>query len=158
MAVTSRHWNEMLLFWKDSENLLEATLDMDEDAVARQIEKIHSEYVSVIQYHDENSLSSVLTIAYLSAMKYYFKPIRELPTGRGFADFVFIPKSEYKKDYPALVVELKWNQNTETALEQIRNKKYPSSILEYTGDILLVAINYDKKSKEHVCLIEKYDK
>lgn len=158
MAVTSRHWNEMLLFWQESENLLEATLDKDGDAVARQIEKIHSEYVSVIQYHDENSLSSVLAIGYLSAMKYYFKPVRELPTGRGFADFVFIPKSEYKKDYPALVVELKWNQNTETALEQIRNKKYPSSILEYTGDILLVAINYDKKSKEHVCLIEKYDK
>lgn len=158
MAVTSRHWNEMLLFWQESENLLEATLDKDGDAVARQIEKIHSEYVSVIQYHDENSLSSVLAIAYLSAMKYYFKPVREFPTGRGFADFVFIPKSEYKKDYPALVVELKWNQNTETALEQIRNKKYPSSILEYTGDILLVAINYDKKSKEHVCLIEKYDK
>lgn len=158
MAVISRHWNEMLLFWQESENLLEATLDKDGDAVARQIEKIHSEYVSVIQYHDENSLSSVLAIGYLSAMKYYFKPVRELPTGRGFADFVFIPKSEYKKDYPALVVELKWNQNTETALEQIRNKKYPSSILEYTGDILLVAINYDKKSKEHVCLIEKYDK
>lgn len=158
MAVTSRHWNEMLLFWQESENLLEATLDKDGDAVARQIEKIHSEYVSVIQYHDENSLSSVLAIGYLSAMKYYFKPVREFPTGRGFADFVFIPKSEYKKDYPALVVELKWNQNTETALEQIRNKKYPSSILEYTGDILLVAINYDKKSKEHVCLIEKYDK
>lgn len=133
-------------------------MDKDGDAVARQIEKIHSEYVSVIQYHDENSLSSVLAIGYLSAMKYYFKPVREFPTGRGFADFVFIPKSEYKKDYPALVVELKWNQNTETALEQIRNKKYPSSILEYTGDILLVAINYDKKSKEHVCLIEKYDK
>lgn len=158
MAVTSRHWNEMLLFWQESENLLEATLDKDGDAVARQIEKIHSEYVSVIQYHDENSLSSVLAIGYLSAMKYYFKPVRELPTGRGFADFVFIPKSEYKKDYPALVVDLKWNQNTETALEQIRNKKYPFSILEYTGDILLVAINYDKKSKEHVCLIEKYDK
>lgn len=158
MAVTSRHWNEMLLFWQESENLLEATLDKDGDAVARQIERIHSEYVSVIQYHDENSLSSVLAIAYLSAMKYYFKPVREFPTGRGFADFVFIPKSEYKKDYPALVVELKWNQNTETALEQIWNKKYPSSILEYTGDILLVAINYDKKSKEHVCLIEKYDK
>lgn len=158
MAVDSRQWKEMLLFWRESENLVEATLDMDGDAVAGQIEKIHNEYVSVIQYHNENSLSSVLTIGYLSAMKYYFKPVRELPTGRGFADFVFIPKSEYKKDYPALVVELKWNQNVQTAMEQIRDKKYPASILEYTGDILLVAINYDKKSKEHVCLIEKYNK
>lgn len=52
-------------------------------------------YTSVIQYHDENSLSSVISIAYLSAMQYYFKPVREMPTGRGFADFVFLPKPEY---------------------------------------------------------------
>ena len=49
-----------------------------------EIEKVHEEYTSVIQYHNENSLSCVLTIAYLSTMQYYFKPIRELPTGRGF--------------------------------------------------------------------------
>lgn len=76
--------------------------------VAEGIEKIHMEYASVIQYHNENSLSSVLTIAYLSTMQYYFKPVRELPAGRGFADFVYIPKTEYKADYPALVVEQKW--------------------------------------------------
>ncbi len=91
-------------------------------------------------------------------MQYYFKPVRELPTGVGFADFVFIPKPEYKNAYPALVVELKWNKSTETALQQIKNKKYPESILNYTGNILLVAINYDKSRKEHQCLIEKYKK
>lgn len=116
------------------------------------------EYASAIQYNNENSLSSVLTIAYLSAMQYYFKPVRELPTGRGFADFVFLPKPEYIQDYPALVVELKWNQNAQTALEQIRDKKYPASIEAYTGDILLVGINYDKKSKKHQCRIEPYIK
>ena len=76
----------------------------------------------------------------------------------GFADFVFIPKPEYKNVYPALVVELKWNKNAQTALQQIKSKRYPDSILNYTGDILLVAINYDKISKEHQCLIEKYKK
>ena len=157
-AVESKKWNEMLILQLNSENLLDATLDMDGEAVAEEIEKIHNEHVSVIQYNNENSLSSVLTIAYLSAMQYYFKPIREFPTGRGFADFVFIPKPEYKNDYPALLVELKWNQNAQTALTQIKTKKYPSSILNYTGDILLVGINYDKKSKEHQCLIEKYEK
>lgn len=157
IAVESRPWNEMLLLQHESEKLLDATLDMNGDVVASQIEKIHNEYVSVIQYHNENSLSNVLTIAYLSAMQYYFKPVRELPTGRGFADFVFIPKPEYKNNYPALVVELKWNQNVQTAMQQIKNKKYPTSILNYTGDILLVAINYDKNSKEHQCVIEKYE-
>lgn len=70
------------------------TLNLDAEAVAAAIEKIHMEYAASITYNDENSLSSVLTIAYLSAMKYYFKPIRELPAGRGFADFVYIPKRE----------------------------------------------------------------
>ena len=157
-AVESRGWNEMLAFQQDSEHLLDATLDMDGMAVAAQIGKIHNEYVSVIQYHNENSLSSVLTLAYLSAMQYYFKPIRELPTGRGFADFVFIPKPEYSASYPAMVVELKWNKDSATALQQIKDKQYPESILNYTGDILLVGINYDKGTKEHQCMIEKYEK
>lgn len=157
-AVESKHWNEMLKFQQESENLLDATLDMDGEAVGTQIEKIHNEYASSIQYNNENSLSSVLAIAYLSAMQYYFKPIRELPAGRGFSDFVFLPKPEYRGDYPALIVELKWNQNAQTALKQIKDKKYPSSILTYTGDILLVGINYNKDTKEHQCLIEKYEK
>lgn len=157
-AVESRPWNEMLLFQQESEKLLDATLDRDCIAVANQIEKIHTEYTSVIQYHNENSLSSVLTIAYLSAMQYYFKPVRELPTGRGFADFVFLPKLEYKSDYPALVVELKWNKNANTALKQIIDRNYPASIAQYTGNILLVGINYNKDTKEHECAIEEYRK
>lgn len=73
----------MLAFQQESENLLDATLDMDGDAVAEAIEKIHSEYTSTVQYNDENSLSSVLAIAYLNSMQYYFKPVRELPTAWG---------------------------------------------------------------------------
>ncbi len=157
-AVESKSWNEMLIFQQTSEEILNATLDMDTEEVADQIEKIHSEYASVIQYNDENSLSSVLAIAYLSAMQYYFKPIRELPTGRGFADFVFLPKPEYRNYYPALVVELKWNKSAKSALQQIKDRKYPASIEQYTGDILLVGINYDKKTKEHECVIEQYEK
>lgn len=65
-------------------------------------------------------------------------------------------RTEYKTDYPALIVELKWNQNAQTALQQIKNKKYPASITNYTGEILLVGINYDKGIKEHQCKIEKF--
>ena len=155
-ATKKTKWNELQEFEYQSEQLLEATLDREETLVADYIEQIHMEYASAIQYHNENSLSSVFTIAYLSAMKYYFKPIRELPTGRGFSDFVFIPKEEYRVDYPALVVELKWNKSAHTALQQIKDKKYPESLLQYTGNILLVGINYDKKSKAHECVIEEY--
>ena len=69
-----------------------------------------------------------------------------------------IKKPEYKADYPALIVELKWNQKAQTAIQQIKNKKYPTAIEKYTGDILLVGISYDKNCKEHQCLIEKYEK
>ena len=154
-AVESKKWDEFYLFEQESENLLDAVLDMNCEKAAEQVEKIHSQYASVIQYNNENSLSSVLTIAFLSSMQYYFKPVRELPTGRGFADFVYIPKPEYRGEYPALVVELKWNKNVETALHQIKNKNYTEALSDYTEDILLVGINYDKASKRHECLIER---
>ena len=70
-----------------------------------------------------------------------------MPTERGFSDFVFIPKKEYANEYPALVTELKWNKNAQTALNQIKEKQYPQSLLQYTGQILLIGINYDKKQK-----------
>ncbi|MDY3767269.1 MAG: AAA family ATPase [Lachnospiraceae bacterium] len=157
-ATKRKKWNELIEFQRESENLLDATLAMDGEAVAEKIEKIHTEYASTIQYNNENSLSSVLTIGYLSAMQYYFKPIRELPAGRGFADFVFIPKAEYIQEYPALLAELKWNKNARTAIDQIKEKKYPSALEDYTGNVLLIGINYDKKSKQHQCVIEKFTK
>ena len=42
IAVESKRWNEMLQFQQESEKLLNATLDMDSDTVAAQIEKIHN--------------------------------------------------------------------------------------------------------------------
>ena len=154
-AVEETQWNEFFDYQKLSRGILAATLDMDAEAVAELIEKVHQEYASVIQYNDENSLSSVLTIAYLSSMQYYFKPVREMSLGRGFADFVFIPKHRYADYYPALVVELKWNRDVTTAISQIKEKRYAESLQDYAGELLLVGINYDKKTKEHSCKIEK---
>ena len=68
---------------------------------------------------------------------------------------MYIPKPIYKEDYPALLVELKWNKSAETALQQIKEKRYAESLQDYAGEILLVGINYDKKTKEHNCSIEK---
>ena len=153
-AISTMNWHGVADSVESSRKLLESLWAMDADAVAAGVEKAHEE-ISILQYNDENSLSSVLTIAYLSSMQYYFQPVRELPTGRGFADFVYLPKPEYRTSYPALLVELKWNKSTDTAIEQIWDKKYPDSILEYTGNILLVGINYNKKTKEHECRIEK---
>lgn len=82
--------------------------------------------------------------------------IRELPTGKGFADIVFLPHKY--SDKPAMVVELKWNQSVETALSQIKDKQYVNALEKYSGEILLVGINYDKESKKHQCSIEKHRK
>lgn len=158
VAVENTRWNEFLDFQRTSDELLQATLDGEAEIVAKTLEKIHTEYVPAVAYNNENSLGSVIAIAYLASMQYYFKPVREMPSGRGFADFVYIPKPEYISEYPVLVIELKWNKNTETALKQIKDKQYPESFGDYTGDILLIAVNYDKKTRKHECQIEKYEK
>ena len=80
-----------------------------------------------------------------------------MPTGKGFADICMIPRKEHL-DKPAVVIELKWNKSTDGALEQIKEKNYGSALKEYQGKMLLVGINYDKKTKKHECVIEKLKK
>ena len=106
--------------------------------------------------NDENSLSCTINLAFYFAREYY-TIVRELPTGKGFADVCMIPRKRYV-DKPAIVIELKWDKSAVGALDQIKEKQYCDSIKEYTGNILLVGINYDKDSKKHTCLIEEYSK
>ena len=94
-------------------------------------------------------------MAYYSAKAYYMNPLMELPSGKGFADVVYLPRRSVDK--PALVVELKWNRSAEGAIAQIQKRKYASWIENYTGGILLVGISYDEK-KGHTCRIEKHMK
>ncbi len=91
--------------------------------------------------------------ALISAFRYYHKPIREFPAGKGFADIVYLPRTKHP-GRPVIVVELKWDKSAEAAVAQIRKKQYPESLREYSGEILLVGIDYDKKTKEHACVIE----
>ena len=136
-----------------SEKLLKATLSMDEKAVAQMIQEVHMQTSSSLVYNNEISLSSVISLAYYTACKDYTL-IRELPSGNGFADIVFLPKRTSLN--PALVLELKWDKTAEGAINQIKRNKYVSVLNEYKGNVLLVGINYEKKSKRHQCKIEKY--
>ena len=153
-AARRKKWNELTELYIKSEELLQVTLDMDAEKVAELVEVFHMDYASALQYHNENSLSSVLSIAYLSAMQYYFKPIREMPAGKGFADLAFLPRKEYP-ELPALLLELKWNKSAEAAIRQAKDRKYLKAFESYTGEVLLVGINYSKKEKQHHCIIEK---
>lgn len=135
-----------------SDRLLQATLEMDGEAVARGIDIAHMKNTSILSYNDENALSCVIALAYYSARKDYTL-IRELPTGKGFADIVFLPRKEL--DRPALLVELKWVRSAQGAIDQIKERRYAGALLEYQGDVLLVGVNYQKKTKAHSCKIEK---
>ena len=150
-AVKANNWAHVAEALSKSKQLLQATLDGDEEAVAEGLKRVHSENTSILSYNNENSLSCAINIAYYAAHNDYIF-MRELPSGKGFADIVLIPRKNV--DSPAIVIELKYNQDADTAIDQIRRKEYPESVRAYTNNILLVGINYDKKEKRHTCRIE----
>lgn len=153
-AVKSRGW-QIAGAISNSKKLLKATLAGDTDYVAAAIDKAHDENTSILSYNNENSLACVLTIAYLYAQNYYIGH-RELATGKGYADLVLIPRRNVDK--PAIILELKYQSEVDAAIAQIKRKKYVSKIEQYTGNILLVGINYDRKAKSHTCIIETVTK
>ena len=151
-AIKATSWEPLVKTIQNSKNLLDATIAGNEQAVASAIDVAHDENTSILAYNDENSLACVLTVAYIWARNEYVIH-REYATGKGYADLVMIPRRNVSK--PALVIELKFNHSADTAIDQIRQKNYPAKIAEYTGDILLVGISYDKESKQHACRIER---
>ena len=98
-------------------------------------------------------MACAIRLAYYSAISSY-KIFRELPAGKGFADMVFIPIPSSQK--PALVVELKYDKSTSAAIDQIKRKNYPTSLVGFSRQILLVAINYDRASASHQVSIEPF--
>lgn len=154
-AVKATAWTRLVKALENSQKLLEATLAGNEQAVANGIAQAHDEHTSILAYNDENSLACVLSIAYISAKDDYIIH-REFASSKGYADLVLIPRRN--GDKPALVIELKFNHSAETALEQIKQKNYPAKVADYTGNILLVGINYDKETKKHTCKIENFVK
>lgn len=152
-AVEGESWQDVQETLDDSEKLLKATIRGDEKAVADGLRRVHALNTSILQYNDENSLSCALTIAYFTAKRDY-TIIRELPSGEGFADLAFIPRNGSEK--PAMIIELKYDKSADGALRQIREKRYNGALLHYTDNLLLVGINYDKKTKEHECEIVRY--
>ena len=153
-ALSTGAWDEIAKTISKSEELLWATIDGEEEKVAKLIELSHDAYASVIKYNDENSLSCTITMAYFTAPAHYMI-VREFPSGKGYADFAFIPRNK-GENLPAMIVELKWDQSADTAIRQIKDRKYAGLLAEYHEDILLVGISYNKDStdKEHECQIE----
>ena len=151
-AVEDNNWAGVVTALQASEQLLQDTLDGDEEAVARAIDAAHDENTSILSYNNENSLACVLSIAYYYARNDYVMH-RELASGKGFADIVLIPRKNVES--PAIVVELKFRQDADAAIDQIKRRQYPAKVAQYTKDLLLVGINYDRDTKQHTCHIER---
>lgn len=151
-AIKRTGWSTVIKAVQLSDQLLRDTWEGNEDAVAMGVELVHMQNTSILKYNDENSLSCVVTLAYYNAMNEY-TVVRELPSGRGFADMVFIPKQF--SDKPAMVVELKCDETAEGAIAQIMEKKYSKALSAYQGEALLVGISYNRETKEHKCRIER---
>ena len=142
---------------EESEKLFNDTIQGDEEAVAAQIEKVHAEETAPIHYNKEDSLRSVIKLAYYSYKDHYLQ-FEELSAGEGFADVAYIPLAD--SDWPILLIELKWKESAESAIGQIINKKYTYGLENYGRPILLVGITYDKDAgagkKKHRCRIVQY--
>ena len=134
-----------------SKEMLEATQNGDADRVAAILEEAHDREIPFLQYNDENSLSCVITLCYLSARDNYYVE-RESKSGKGYCDYIFLPK---KKGIPAIILELKVDDRCENALMQIKEKGYIQKAREHTDEVLLVGIGYDKGKKKHGCIIER---
>ncbi len=139
---------------KASKELLSETIKGNEEAVAKALDESHIHVTSNRSYNNEDALQSAIYLAYIYALNKY-TIIKEMTTGKGFSDVVFIP---YVPDIPAMVIELKRNDSPESAIKQIKEKKYFDSLSHYSGDLLFVGIDYDEKKKTHTCRIERFEK
>ena len=141
----------LLALVQKSDQLLADTIAGDTASVAKAIQEVHDSEYAPTFYNNEQSLRYVVKLAYLSCIDQYAK-VEKLPSGHGVADMVFIPKR--RSPLPALIVELKWNKSPEGAIRQIKENGYQDVLKNYGGEVILVGINYDEKSKVHECRIE----
>ena len=138
---------------KASEELLNQTINKNAEAVAKALDETHIHVTSHRSYNNEDALASAIYLAYVHALNEY-TIIKEMTAGKGFADVVFIPA---KTDKPAMVIELKRNGTTESAIKQIKERQYFAPLGNYKGRLLLVGINYDEEEKTHSCEIVDWE-
>lgn len=150
-AIELNNWRNVIDALETSDRLLKALLQGKAEIVAAGVEKVHRDNISLFKYNDENSLACVIGLAFYTARN-DFHVHREYPTGDGYADMVLIPRKNVNK--PAIVIELKYDKTTDTAISQIKNRHYPDKLAQYSGELLLVGINYDTDTKSLTCFIE----
>ena len=137
-----------------SKELYKEMLKGNEELVAQVLDESHIHVTSNRSYNNEDALQSAIYLSFIYALNKY-TCVKEMTSGKGFADVVYIPLHNTE---PAFIVELKRNSCSETALNQIKNKKYFDSLSHYSGNLIFVGINYDEETKKHECKIERFEK
>ena len=138
---------------KNTDVLLNEIWSLNSEAVAKIFDEAHQDHTSILTYNNENSLANVIAISLFLSTTNTYNVVRELPTGKGYADLVYLPKPSVNK--PALLIELKFDKSALTAITQIKEKNYLQFFKDYKGEVLLVGINYSKDTKTHQCIIER---
>ena len=138
---------------KNTDVLLNEIWSLNSEAVAKIFDEAHQDHTSILTYNNENSLANVIAISLFLSTTNTYNVVRELPTGKGYADLVYLPKPGVNK--PALLIELKYDKSAQTAITQIKEKNYLQFFKDYKGEVLLVGINYSKDTKTHQCIIER---
>ncbi len=153
--ITNQNWFPQIELVRRSEELYKATIAKDGNRVAQIIDDIHNgPHVSALTYNSEAALSYCVLFGYSWTLLNTYNTFRELDSGKGFVDIAYVPLDSRN---PVLIIELKYDVSTEAALDQIRNKNYAKDLASRYPNVLLVAINYDSKTKEHGCAIETYE-
>ncbi len=142
---------------RDSKELLKRTLAGDTAAVAEALDQSHIHVTGNRSYNNEDALGSAIYLAYIYALNDY-TCIREMTAGKDFADMVYIPVHPGDPKRPAMILELKRNDKAQSALDQIRDKRYFECLGHYQGQLLFVGIDYDEKEKTHTAKMEWFEK
>ena len=153
-ALRVCNWPDAIKPWQRSQKFITAILSEDNETVARLVEETHQNMTSIIAYNNENALACVISVLCISIENKYII-IREMPSGKGFADIILLPKPRMMT--PAIVIELKFKQDVKAAIDQIRENQYPDRLKEFYGEVVLVGISYSKR-KVHECFVERFER
>ena len=142
---------------KASEAIFDGILNLQSLVVSTNLDIIHHSTGDVNSYGNEAALHTSL-IKSLTYARDFYDVFNEVSSGNGKADIVFIPKNNYST-YPTLIFELKVDESADKALKQIHDRNYPYNIdSEYKKNMILIGINYDRKTNKHECVMGRYKK
>lgn len=150
MAVNLIDWKEYSNPINTSCELYEATIKGDTKFINKTLDYNHQIFSTMYSKNTEAVLQMIIHLTYYNCRENY-TILKEASVSTGRADVALIPKDH---NHIPMIVELKQDDTTQTALEQIKIKKYINLFDGYHGKVLFVGINYDSKTLCHDSKIE----